>query len=71
MCVSHGPCAPTSQTTAILGLPLGVGREEAHTGQLSDARALGPRLREDDGQGNWSLLSVCKPVARLDNEKPR
>ncbi len=39
-------------------MPIGVGREDSQSGRLSDVRALGPRLREDDGQGNWSLLST-------------
>ncbi len=59
MFVSHGPFIPHRNTTAVLGCinttwgcRLGVGREESHTVRLSDARALGPRLREDDGCGN-------------------
>ena len=45
----------TSQTTAVfgssndLGMPIGVGREESHSGLLFDVLALGRRLREDDG----------------------
>ena len=32
-----------------LRMPVGVDREESRSGRLSDVRALGPRLREDDG----------------------
>ena len=45
----------TPETTAVFGsinglrMPVGVDREESRSARLSDVRALGPRLREDDG----------------------
>jgi len=47
----------TSHTAAVfagindLGLPVGVGREEARPGRLAGVLATRSRLREDDGQG--------------------
>ena len=60
----------TSQATAVFErineprMPNRVGREDSQSDQLSDVRALDPRLREDDGQGSWSLLNARKRTAR-------
>ncbi|MCZ6799235.1 MAG: hypothetical protein O7F12_01980 [Nitrospirae bacterium] len=59
------------ETSTTLGMPIGVGREESHSVRLSDVLALGPRLREDDGQGNGALLSTRKRAVRLDAGKSR
>ncbi len=78
MFVSRGPCAPHLTDNSRLGvhlhdpgMPIGVGREGSHSWRLSDVRALGPRLREDDGQGNRALFNARTRTARLDNEKSR
>jgi len=62
MCLSHGTFIPhlTAESRqqpedADWSRP-----GEFHLGRLSSICALGPRLREDDGQGNWALCPTRK-----------
>ena len=75
MFLSHGPFIPQLTDNSRLwehhlpGDAIGVGCEESHSGRFSGVLALGPCLREDNGQGNRALLSAHKRTARLDDGK--